>query len=243
MTREERIHRLLATLDGPDTNAAEEAQIALIEDFGAAALEPLLAVAPGFSHFGRLCAIEIFDAIGDPRAAPVLIPWLESENDVQREWAADALGSLGATEAIPHIYAAWAATKARGTPPNWSEPDRIRRALSALGARREVLPEAAARLEAEGHDWDHAWPPAVLPEVFGHLADAGQVVMYFQYWRREASDWYGVPDTGASVELDWALPWAALVAESRRQATAKAEAASVPPGTVATIAWLDRSDL
>ena len=69
MPHADRISQLVAKLDQENTNAAEEAQLELIEDFGAAALEPLIAAAPDFSDFGRLCAIEIFEAIED-RAPP-----------------------------------------------------------------------------------------------------------------------------------------------------------------------------
>ena len=78
----QRIRQLVAALDDENHNDAEEAQFELTEDFGAEALEPLIAAAPRFSDFGRLCAIEVFEAIGDNRAAPVLIPWLTSANDV-----------------------------------------------------------------------------------------------------------------------------------------------------------------
>jgi hypothetical protein len=245
-SRAERIQELVAALDGDDTNAAEEAQYALTEHVGADALEPLLAAAPGFSRFGALCAIEVFESIGDRGAAAVLIPWLRSEHDTVRDWSADALGRLGASEAVPDLRDALAAAKARGTPPDWTEPARIRDALARLGARDVVLPAAARRLEAGGHDWDHAWPASALPAVLGHLAEARQVIVYFQYWAPYAeggpNSWIGV-DAGEAPKLDWTRPWDALVAESSRAAIAAANASDVPSGTVATVEWIDESDI
>jgi hypothetical protein len=246
MQQTDRLNKLLADLDHENTITAEEARFALIEHFGAEALEPLIAAAPRFSRFGRLCAIEIFDAIDDPRAAPVLIPWLKSEDDVVRERSAGALGDLGVTDAVPDLLEAWRASKARDTPPDWSEPATLRRALAQLGARDVVLPAAAAELEVDT-PWDHAWPASALPRVFEQLAQARQVVLYFQYWTRhpeyDPSAWYGVPDADTTLDHDWASSWDALVDASWRQAAAKAEATTVPPGTVATVEWIDRSDL
>ena len=249
MTRAERLEQLVAELDEENTNDAEEAQFELTEDFGAEALEPLLEAAPCFSDFGRLCAIEIFEAIGDRRAAPVLIPWLKSDNDTVRDWSAGALGRLGADEAVPQLLDAWEATKLRGTPPDWTEPVSIRRALAALGAREVVTPHEVARLKIQHDRLEHAWPAAVLPRVLHRLADARQVVMYFSYWTRrpeyDSTNWYGITEADISVDLDWTLPWDELVEESRRQAIAKAEneAPNIPPSTVVTIEWIDRSDL
>jgi HEAT repeats len=246
MPHTDRIRQLIATLDRENTNAAEEAQFELIEHFGAEALEPLIAAVPHFAYFGRLCAIEIFESIKDPRAAAVLIPWLKSDNEVVRERSAGALGSLGVTDAIPDLLVAWDAAKGRGTPPDWSEPVTIRRALTQLGARDVVLPPGAARLEVDT-PWDHAWPASALPHVFEQLAQAGQVVLYFQYWTRhpeyDPSAWYGITDADTTLQHDWASPWEALVDASSRQAVASAMAATVPPGTVATVEWMDRSDL
>jgi hypothetical protein len=188
----------------------------------------------------------MFETIGDRRAAAVLIPWLHSEDDTIRDWAAGTLGRLGASDAIPYLLDAWAAAKARGTPPDWTEPAQIRDALARLGARHVVLPAAAARLEAGGHSWDHAWPVSALPQVFRHLAEARQVILYFLCWapyvERGADSWIGV-DSATTPELDWSQPWDALVADASHAAIAAAEASKVPPGTVATVEWIDESDL
>src|SRR5882672_1087056 len=133
------IAELVAELNGDDTNRAEEAQAAL-ERYGSAVLAPLMESAPGFDRFGQLCAIELFQRIGDRRAASVLIPMLRSDHDTVREWAGGALGDLDVREAVPELHAAYGRTKDRGTPPDWTEPQAIRDALTKLGAREDVVP-------------------------------------------------------------------------------------------------------
>ena len=84
---------LVEELDGHDWNAAEEAEWAL-KQHGSRPLDLLLERAPSFDRFGRLCAIELFEHIGEPRAAVVLIPMLQDEDETVREWAARALAVL-----------------------------------------------------------------------------------------------------------------------------------------------------
>jgi hypothetical protein len=241
---------LVAALDDENTNDAEEAHLELTRDFGTGALEPLLAVAPTFSDFGRLCAIELFESIGDLRAAPVLIPWLQSDNEVVRSWSAEALGELRAGEAVPDLLAAWAAAKQRGTPPDWSEPHNIRRALHMLGARAVVLPQTLANLAVAARPLDCAWPADQLGAVLEGLAAAGQVVTFIQFWRRRddlnRDTWYAMPEASAPIELDWTAPWDQLVAASLTagaHAAAAATASGLPPEAVVTADWLDQSDI
>jgi HEAT repeats len=245
--RSRRVEQLVTELDDANTNDAEEAQFELMEDFGAEALEPLLRAAPRFGDFGRLCAIEVFEAIGDRRAAPVLIPWLRSDNHVVRDWAAGALGRLGAADAVPDLLEAWAATKRRGTPPDWSEPVAIRHALVALGARMVIVPSAALELEIPEPPWEHAWPAESMEKVFRLLAAADQVILYFQYWQRQQKldprSWYGITEAGASIDLNYALPWERLVAAALGQAMDALEKQQVPAHTVGTIEWIDQTDL
>jgi hypothetical protein len=121
-----------------------------------------------------------------------------SEDDTEREWSARALGDLGVSEAVPHLLRALAAADRRGTPPDWSEPVSIRHALAVLGARRVVIPQEIARLQIDD-ELGPAWPVDVLGDVLRRLADARQVVLYFQYWTRrpeyDPSAWYAVTQT------------------------------------------------
>jgi hypothetical protein len=248
--RDARLRALVAALDAKDHNDAEDAQLELTRDFGAEALQPLLAVAPTFSDFGRRCAIEVFESIGDQRAAPVLVPWLRSENEVVRSWSAEALGLLHAGEAVPDLLAAWAAAKQRGTPPGWGEPCNIRRALHKLGARDVVLPQTLANLAVEARPFDYAWPADQLGAVLEGLAAAGQVVTFIQFWRRRddlnRDTWYAMTEASTTMELDWTTPWDQLVAASLTAGTHAARAitgSGLPPGAIVTANWVDQSDI
>ena len=236
---EETIRELIADLDGDDTIEAEEAQSAL-ESHGSAVLEPLMEAAPGFGRFGQLCAIELFQHIGDPRAGAVLVPMLRSDDDTVREWAAQALGLLGVAESVPELRRAYAAVKRRGTPLDWTEPESIRTALTELGARDEVVPARVAELERSESDRARCWAARDLPEVISELADARQLVLYFQYWERwrDSHTWKETP----GWELEWSLPWDELVESARAAALDAARAAGAPRETVATVSWMDESD-
>ena len=243
--RASRVRSLIATLDDPDHIEAEEARFALTDDSGSDRLEPLLAAAPSFARFGELMAIEVLHAVGDRRAVPILRRWLSSNDDIVRQNSAELLGELGATEAIDDLRAALAAASARGTPPDWSEPVAMRRALARLGGRSVVIPTEIAPLSADG-PWDFAWRLSDLCVVLDGLAAASQVVMCFQIWAFEnpggSTSWYRRPG-GRSMSIDWGEPWEQLVAESHRQATSACEALDVNIDAIATVEWIDRADL
>jgi hypothetical protein len=228
------IAELVEGLGDDDTNRAQDAQLAL-ESYGARALPQLLAATLSLDRFGQLCAIELLEGIGDRRAAAVLIPLLGSEHDTVREWAAAALGALGADEAVPDLQRAYERAKTRGIPLEWTEPVAYRRALTQLGARRPVLPPPAEALRADTAGGPR-WRPCDLPAVLDALAEARQIVLYFQYWTR--GRWTETP----GWEVDWTLPWAELVELAHSLARAAALAAGAPDETVVTVEWIDESD-
>jgi HEAT repeat protein len=241
-----RISDLIWALDG-DPTGAEEAQ-AELEEYGPEILPPLLEAAPVFGRFGQLCAIELLERIGDPRAGSVLIPMLRSEHDTVREWSAGALAALGVEEAVPELRRAYEEVKARGTPLDWSEPKRLRDALTQLGARDEVVLPRVAALSCSDLVFDRCWPVEHLATVVAELADAEQLVLYFQLWKRgresksllgqllpsrperDSYTWKEAP----GWELDWSLPWPELIASARDAALAAARQVETADNTVAT---------
>ncbi|MDQ3742209.1 MAG: HEAT repeat domain-containing protein, partial [Actinomycetota bacterium] len=238
VSRAEEIRELIALLDGDDSTEAEEAQ-ATLESYGADVLAPLMEAVPGFGRFGRLCAIELFEEIGDPTAAAALIAMLRDEDDTVREWSARALAQLRARDAVPSLRRAYAEVLRRGTPLDWTEPEAIRDALTALGAREEVVPPRVAEL-ARDDVGGRCWGAADLPLVISELADAGQVVLYFQLWRlRRDGDYWKAAGTW---ELDWSLRWPELVESARGAALEAAREAGAPRKTVATVSWMAESD-
>lgn len=225
-----RILDLVALLNSEDTSEAQEAQDEL-ELYGPVILDPLLEATPRLGAYGQLCAIELLDELGDRRAATVLILMLDSENDVVREWAANALGKLRVEEAIPKLREAYENVQRRGKPLDWTEPEALRTALTQLGARREVVP---ARVDALGRSeglLGRCWPVEHLIDVINSLADADQLVLWFQYWER-VEETHRRRDT-PGWELDWSLRWGDLVESARENAVDAARRAGTPANTVA----------
>jgi HEAT repeats len=231
----ESIDELIAVLGGGDANAADEAEWAL-KQYGAAALEPLLAAVPKM-RYGRLSAIDVLDEIGDPRAAEVLVPMLRDEDEAIREWAALALARLGVEEAVPELWRAYDEVRRRGTEHNMSEPILLRTALTMLGARREVATPRVLELRIEDEEHGPRWRVEDVPEVVEELARARQAIVEIQFWD---PGWTDSP----SWEFEWSLPWDEFV-ETTRAAVLEALDRVKPPrqGAVATIDWIDESDL
>ncbi|MFJ1765767.1 HEAT repeat domain-containing protein [Amycolatopsis sp. NPDC088138] len=139
---DEDLERLVRRLDASSAEDAMDAQAELINrgHRETDVIAPLLRCLPTLSQYGQLCAIEIIEELGDPRAAQPLIDLLTSEHDTVREWAALALTDFPVPEAVPALRQAYQACRSRGIRPDWSEPTGIRFALTALGARKTRRP-------------------------------------------------------------------------------------------------------
>lgn len=238
-----RIGQWILDLGAESGELAQNAQHGLAH-LGPRVLDRVIAAVPGLGSFGQLCAIEIFTELGDPRPADVLIALPASESATVRQWAAEALGQLRIERAAPAVQAAYAKFRRGGEPPDHSEGVGMRWALTALGAREQVLPVEARALRSIPSQFDHAWPVEHLARVIGLLAEAGQAVLYFQLWQIEP----GGKTLGAgSAQIDWAVdrdaPWDRIVADCRDWAQLAAEAVHSRPGLVATITWIDAADL
>jgi hypothetical protein len=98
--------------------------------------------------------------VGDPRCGPALIGLLDSDNPTVREWAAITLANLEIEGAVEPLRRAYRACLDRATPPDWTEPDGIRWALTELGGRSPAVPSLTARLRAETGDSSPGWPSA-----------------------------------------------------------------------------------
>lgn len=231
----------IRALDDEDTNFAEEAQ-AILERYPDGVLEPLLREAPGFGRFGRLCAIELFTHLQAREAEPVLIGMLEDEDTTVRDWAAGALAELGSPAAVPALQRAYDRWRASGEPPDWTEPLNIRRALTALGARVEVIPDRAATLARSDDSIDQYWLIADAEEVVNALADADQVVTGISAYKWSEVGWRLVFEASPTYELDYSLPWERLVESAREEALTAPELAP-GPDLIVTVNWIARADL
>ncbi|MFF8725753.1 HEAT repeat domain-containing protein [Streptomyces sp. NPDC015171] len=237
------IAQRVGELDADSSEVAEDAQHELIA-MGPEVLDELIAAVPHLGAFGRLCAIEVFTALKDPRPGDVLIGLLDSENATVRQWAAEALADLEIQHAVPDLQRAYEAFRKRGEAPDDSEGEALRRALTDFGAREIVIPPRAAALRASLGNLDPAWPTAQLAEVIEDLAAHGQAVLYFQVWQIKPNNeafWRRGP--GIDWDVDRQLPWARIVTECRDWALLAAEATDKDPDLVATICWIDASDL
>jgi hypothetical protein len=237
------VSQRVGELDAASSEVAEEAQLSLIA-MGPEVLDELVEAVPHLGVFGQLCAIEVFTALKDPRPGDVLIDLLDSENATVRQWAAEALADLEIQRAAPALQRAYETFRKRGEAPDDSEGVARRWALADLGAREVVIPPRAAALRISLDVLEPAWPTAHLAEVIEDLAAHDQAVLSIQVWRI-------TQDKGAFVSdgpgIDWAvdrqLPWARIVADCRDWAVLAAEATDRAPDLVATICWIDASDL
>ncbi|GAA4839684.1 hypothetical protein [Kitasatospora terrestris] len=232
---------LVAELDSDSTETAEDAQHALIAR-GPAVLDAVIAATPHLAPFGQLCAIEVFNAFDDPRPADVLIALLGSESDVVRSWSAEALASLGVIRAAPAVRSAFDRFRQSGDDPSCSEGVALRQALTDLGARQAVLPARAAELLRSPSEL--TWPTADLAEVVAEFAAHRQAILCVQFWRADPNGhryWTKGPDL--SWEVDRRLPWEQTVADCRDFALLVAAEADKSPNLVATLEWIDESDL
>ncbi|MEV6212227.1 HEAT repeat domain-containing protein [Kitasatospora sp. NPDC051914] len=200
-------------------------------------LDAVIAETPHLGSFGQLCAIEVFNAFDDPRPADVLIALLESDNAVVREWSAEALARLPVQRAVPALLAAHEAFRRRGEDPSYSEGERLRWALTDLGARVPVLPPRATELSLDPAAPDPEWRTAHLAEVVEELAAHHQAVLYLTFWRvgpdGRRRSWVSGP--GLSWEVDRRLPWAQTVADCRDYALLIAAEAPDSPDVVAAV--------
>ena len=237
--QDEAISRLVWELDSPDHGHAEESQYEL-QSYGAPILRPLVEAAPTFDRFGQLCAIELLEGLGDPRAADALIPMLQSPHETVRDWAASALGVLGVEEAIPELRRAYEEIKQQGTPLDEGEPESLRWALTQLRARNEVVPPRVSALSRSEGTIERCWAVEDLAEVIAELANAEQLVLGFSFWERKRRSHFWKETPG--WELDWSLPWRALVDAARNGAVDAARLAGRPKTTVAMIWWMSEGD-
>jgi hypothetical protein len=236
------IGALISRLDDPSDISAD-AMAALIAQ-GTSVIPELAAALPGLDRFGKLSAIQVFEAFGDRRAGPALVGLLSDAETTVREWAANALGVLGYTEAGPALARLNARLLREPTVrPDFTEPVAIRSVLTLFGLRRCVTPDLTRTLARDtGHG--QAWPLARLPEVLRDLADHGQVVLYFMIWRvAEHGQLSWTQHDGVDWAFDRSLPWSENVVGGRDAALLEAEFVQDTGDLVAMIEWIDESDV
>jgi hypothetical protein len=236
------ISTLISSLDAPSADIAEDAKRALIAH-GAAVIPQLAAALPGLDRFGKLSAIEVFEACGNRQAGPALMGLLSDGDTTVREWAANALGTLGYAEAGPVLARLNARLLRELVRPDYSEPVAVRSVLTLFGLRRRVTPDLTRTLARDtGHG--QAWPVARLPEVLRDLADHDQVVLYFMIWRvGDHGQLYWTQHERVGWAFDRSLPWSENVVGARDAALLEAGFVHDTGDLVAMIEWIDEGDV
>lgn len=235
------IERLIQQLDD-STGPSYDARAELI-GIGPDAIPAIIDGLPSLDRFGQLTVIEVFEEVADPRCGPALIALLHSDDSTVRERAAMALASLEIDGAIEPVRRAYRACLERATPPDWTEPDGIRWALTELGTRSTVVPSLTARLRTAAGADSPGWPSAHFTAIVNDLADHAQLILYSQFWRVDASRTYCVSGPGLDWQLDWSAPWGHLVEEARAWSFLEATEAPVGEDVFVTPTWIDRTDL
>ncbi|MEU8772660.1 HEAT repeat domain-containing protein [Streptomyces sp. NPDC048606] len=236
-----RLAHLISLLDD-STGPSYDARAELIR-IGPEAVPALIDGLPSLDAFGQLTAIEVFEEVADPRCGPALVGLLDSEDAAVREWAAIALTDLRIDGAVAHVRRAYRACLDRRTPPDRSEPEGLRWALTTLGARTPVVPTLTARLRSTPPDEAPGWPSAHFAAIVDDLADHAQVILHSQFRRVTAGRAYDLSGTSLDRELDWDAPWEHLVEESRTWSLLEASEAPIGDDVLVAPTWIDRSDL
>jgi hypothetical protein len=233
---------LISRLDDPRTDIAEDAKYALISR--ATDVIPELARAlPGLGRFGKLSAIEVFEAYGDRRAGPALIGLLTDADTAVREWAANALGALRYAEAGPALAKLYTRLLRDLVRPDFTEPVAVRTAMRSLGIRRRVTPDLTRTLARDIGGW-LKWPVALLPKILRDLADHDQVVLYFMLWRvGQDSQLSWTQHERVGWTFDYLRPWAENVTGARDAALLEVRSLQDTGNLVASIEWIDQRDI
>ncbi|MFJ3169426.1 hypothetical protein ACIPJK_01460 [Streptomyces roseus] len=153
------------------------------------------------------------------------------------------MANLEIESAIEPLRQAYRACLERAIPPDRTEPDGIRWALTELGARTPVVPTLTARLRAGTGADGPVWPSAQFTAIINDLADHSQVILHSRFWRADAGRTYCVSGVGLDWQLDWSAPWEHLVEEARAWSLLEATEAPVGEDIFVSPTWIDTADL
>ena len=236
------IAALISELDDASTDIAESAKHLLIAE-GAVVIPDLAAALPRLERFGKLSAIEIFEACGDIQAGPALASLLGDPDTTVREWAALALGAVGYTEAGPALAQLNTRLRRAGVRPDFTEPVAVRSVLTLFRLRRQLTPDLTRTLARDsGHG--QTWPVARLPEILRDLADHDQVVLYFIIWRvNDHGELHWSEHDRVGWAFDHSLSWSENVAGARDAALLEAAFVQDTGNLVARIEWIHEDDI
>jgi len=234
---------LITSLDDADLARAEDAKWQLI-DWGEQVVADLLRDARSMSPDGQLYAVDVAHEVGSAAAAgPGLTALLTaSPHSEVRRAAAIALGGLRVDSAITALSDQQRQLVSRRLAPQSLEAAAIRRALTALGVRAEILPALTRSLRRAAIGLEWVWPADRLTDLLLELADHQQVVL--DVYRFEQFRDGSVRAVGADNSMwhfDHDLSWPGAVSQSH--AFHCLQASGLPTtDIVVSLNWIDRAD-
>jgi hypothetical protein len=239
----ESVDELIAKLNNP-SGEGEEAKFELIGR-GVDVVPALAGRLGNLERFGKLTAIEAFEALQDARACPALLGLLADEDETVVEWSARALGALRCQDSVEPLQRVLSRMIADHVPPDWTGPAQVRAALADLGARWPVVPRVTTDLQLRRDDTD-MWlcRSSDLATVLEDLAEHGQVVLGFTLWRiGDDGHLYWTQHQHEDWSFDWSARWTDNVAAARGAARRDLAAMAPAADLLAHVAWIDEVDV
>ena len=245
------LQNLLVQLASEDSNEAQDAQYEIQSEYGLSAIEPILGAFSGFNHFSMRCEIELISDVLDQapeyknleEIEKAVVPYLRSEDEVTRTWVADLLADVGSKLSVPPLQELLASARTGKTPPDWSEPTSVRRALRKLGALERETPDIVKNKMVQDTVFDESWLLSDVTSVVESLVDHKLVVINFQLWALSNGKYYWAEENKyENHELDFKGDWKYLLDASKDNAFALIKRVKVKKDYRATFDWVSQSD-
>ncbi len=226
----------------------------LLERFGYRCVSKVLAALPGLPDWGRTCALDLLVELTDQPAPEKetrqliessVLPILECDSSLHREYSAEVLGSIGSRDAIDPLLQALERSKTCGTPGDWTEPSAIRSALRQLGYKTGYESDTLLALQVDEGILSGAWYVDDALQALDELHHNQQFVVGLQIWsmaedgtlRRSSlnkrKDW----------EADYSKPFEMLVSESHHHLSEFLRTLPNGKRTLVTMDWLGKGDM
>lgn len=248
---EDHLKILITQLASENSSEAEDSQYELESEFGIDAIDPVLDILSELNDFSRRCAIEFLSNVLDKsptykdtgRIEREIIPYLESTDSVTRTWVADLLASIGTSTTIQPLLDLLALNKEQKTPPDWTEPTSVRRALRKLGALEREAPDSVMAKMIKDDCFDESWDIKDVENVVECLIKHNQVITNFQIWAfKEGQFYWANANRYGDHELDFGKEWSEVLKSSRRQVLSILSRVKAKKRYRATFDWVSPDD-
>lgn len=202
---------LVDELDQPDSQAAEEAAIALRRlvsaDISRVELVDLLSErVASYGPLGRAKAMEILKAIDDPVAAPSVAQLLLLPDEMTRWMATELVARWRYHPSVPTLVELRSRLHAERVPLEFMSQSVLRAALNVFGLRRPVVPSLLSDLPAFSEPTESFVRYRICDSrlILETLAEYRQGVLTISPWRSVGDQFYSVPSRAVSIpEYNW----------------------------------------